>query len=222
MRCAMRWLNPARSKLRLVVTRNALDRWARPCLRPGSSPRSPIRASFPSRSTRAPSTRARRLRCARWTGAGWRMWRLQKGRARRASCCWTGCRTRTTWARSCARPRFSAPARWWPRASFRPRDRRAGKDRERCAGTPALPARAQPRQRDRDAQIHGLPCHRSRRGGSGRDRWAADQARDRPAALVLGQRGRACAHARVICAMCWRGSRLLAALGRSTSQMPPR
>jgi 23S rRNA (guanosine2251-2'-O)-methyltransferase len=49
----------------------------------------------------------------------WRTWRWAK--ARRASCFSTGCRTPITWARSCARPRFSAPARWSPRPAIRPR-----------------------------------------------------------------------------------------------------
>jgi 23S rRNA (guanosine2251-2'-O)-methyltransferase len=56
-------------KLRLVVTRNALDRLGEAVPAAGLSPRSPIRASSPCRSIPAPSTRARRWRCGRSTGA---------------------------------------------------------------------------------------------------------------------------------------------------------
>jgi 23S rRNA (guanosine2251-2'-O)-methyltransferase len=220
MRCAMRW--PTQQ----AAARGDAQR-ARPAgrgcgVRPGLSPRSPIRASFPRRSTRAPSTRARRWRCGRWTGAGWRMWRWQRaGRAApRAARPGVGPAQRgrdPALGRGFRRARGGGPG-----APFRPETGALAKTASGRAGTPALPARAQPRQRDRDAEIHGLPRHRPRRGGSGRHRRGGGRRRDRPAALVLGPRGRACAPARGSCAMCWRAFRPRGLSGRSTSPTPRR
>ena len=62
-------MNPARERLRLVVTKNAADRLAEAIAEAGMSPRSPIRASSRCRSIRARCTRGRRWRSSRLTGA---------------------------------------------------------------------------------------------------------------------------------------------------------
>jgi 23S rRNA (guanosine2251-2'-O)-methyltransferase len=115
---------------------------------------------------------------------------LADGRGRRAWCFWTGCRTPITWARSCARPRFSAPARWWPRAPFGPGNRRAGKDRERARWN-ASPICACPTSATRSRRSRTWATSSS--GSMVKARWRSPRRRtpgpDRPAALVLGAEG---------------------------------
>ena len=85
---------------------------------------------------------------------------------------------------------FGAPRGDRAPSPFRARDRRAVQDRLRRAGTPALSARAQSRQRHGDAARHGLRHPRTRRRGRHRSRGTAIASfPDRPLALVLGAEG---------------------------------
>jgi 23S rRNA (guanosine2251-2'-O)-methyltransferase len=181
-------LNPAREKLRLVVTRNALDRLGEAVPSAGVEPEIADPRKFPRRSIPAPSTRAPRWRRGRSTGAAWRTWRWAK--ARRASCFSTGSRTRITWARSCARPRFSAPARWSPRPAIRhrkparwPRPRAGALERQPYLRVPNL-GNAIEALKSMGYLVIGLDGE----GPIDIARAAAD-ARGCPAALVLGAEG---------------------------------
>jgi 23S rRNA (guanosine2251-2'-O)-methyltransferase len=103
--------NPAREKLRLVVTRNALDRLGEAIAAAGLTPEiaDPRKFPVPLDPGSVHQGAALEVRALDWGGLT--ISRLRTGRGRRAWCFWTGCRTRITWVRSCARPRSSAPAR---------------------------------------------------------------------------------------------------------------
>jgi 23S rRNA (guanosine2251-2'-O)-methyltransferase len=187
-RCATRWPTRAREKLRLVVTRNAADRLGDAHRRAGVEPEIADPRSFPAPLDPDSVHQGAALEVRRSTGGGSRMWRSGRGAA--------ASRPARPGLRPAQRGRDPALGRGLrrrrrdrPGAPFRARDRRACQDRLGRAGAAALPARAEPRQCHRDAQIHGLSGDRPGRRRYGRDRGAAAEAHGRPAALVLGAEG---------------------------------
>jgi tRNA G18 (ribose-2'-O)-methylase SpoU len=192
-------LNPAREKLRLVVTRNALDRSGRGCGVRRARARNRRSAQVPAPLDPGSVHQGAALETRPLDWGSLEDLALGEGAPRlvlldRVS------DPHNVGAILRSAEVFGARAVVAPARHSAPETGALAKTASGRAGTSALPARAQPRQRDRDAEIHGLPRHRPRRRGAHRHRQGCGRRAWPPGGA--GPRGRgagpARAHARVV------------------------